>query len=176
MNSNTSQLKQCRIWIGLFISALVLSGVTAIPLVWELDLLAKILSIPESGSPHAADSWIGRVRDAVHIIDRDMPFVGYGFDWLAFGHVIIALFMVGAWIDPVQNKWLFTAAKIACLAVIPWALAFGELRGIPLGWRLIDCSFGILGLLPLHFAETQVRQLKKEQGDVSVALPAAAEL
>ena len=64
MNTNT-HLKKCRLWIELFIAALVLSGLTAIPLVWELDLLAKILGIPEAGSPHAADSWIGRVRDAV---------------------------------------------------------------------------------------------------------------
>lgn len=156
--------KKCRFWIGLFIAALVLSGLTAIPLTWELDLLAQLLGIPEAGSPHASESWIARVRDALHTIDRDMPFVGYGFDWLAFGHVIIALFMIGAWIDPVQNKWLITAAKIACVAVVPWALAFGELRGIPFGWRLIDCSFGVFGLVPLYLAETHVRHWRNERG------------
>lgn len=154
MNEHTIHLKKCRLWIGLFIAALVLSGLTAIPLTWELDLLAKILGIPEG-----SDSWIARVRDALHMIDRDAPFVGYGFDWLAFGHLIIALFMVGAWIDPVQNKWLLQAAKIACLAVIPWAFAFGELRGIPVGWRLIDCSFGVFGLIPLYLATRHRKQI-----------------
>ena len=29
-----------------------------------------------------------------------------------------------------------------------WALTFGHLRGIPLWWRLLDCSFGAFGFLP----------------------------
>ena len=33
----------------------------------------------------------------------------------------------------------------ACLAVIPLALICGPIRGIPFYWRLIDCSFGVIG-------------------------------
>lgn len=66
---------------------------------------------------------------------------------------MIALAMVGAYRDPVRNQWLFTFGKLACVLVIPWAIVFGQLRGIPFAWRLIDCSFGMLGLIPLFIAE-----------------------
>jgi hypothetical protein len=38
---------------------------------------------------------------------------------------------------------------IACLMVIPLALICGSLRGIPIWWRVIDCSFGVVGIIPL---------------------------
>ena len=41
---------------------------------------------------------------------------------------------------------------IACAGVIPLALICGAIRGIPFYWRLIDCSFGIFGLIPLTLA------------------------
>jgi hypothetical protein len=42
-----------------------------------------------------------------------------------------------------------TFGIIACLGVIPLALIAGAIRQIPFYWRLIDCSFGILGIIPL---------------------------
>jgi hypothetical protein len=30
--------------------------------------------------------------------------------------------------------------------VLPAAFIFGYFRGIPLGWQLIDCSFGVVGI------------------------------
>lgn len=155
MNIQTDALKKCRLWLGLFIAALVLSGLTAIPLEWELGVLAGWFGVAD-GIPDGTSGmalWIGKIHEALMDVLERYPFIGYGFDWLAFGHLMIALAMVGAWIDPVRNRWLFTFAKLACLLVIPWALAFGELRGIPIAWRLIDCSFGVFGLVPLFFAE-----------------------
>ena len=40
----------------------------------------------------------------------------------------------------------------ACVGVIPLALLAGEIRGIPFGWRLIDCAFGVVGIVPLLIA------------------------
>jgi hypothetical protein len=34
-----------------------------------------------------------------------------------------------------------------------------RLRGIPFWWRLIDCSFGILGAVPLWLARRLVKKL-----------------
>jgi hypothetical protein len=51
-------------------------------------------------------------------------------------------------------------AMIACLLVIPYALVAGELRGIPVWWRLIDCSFGFLGLIPLSICHSKIRQIE----------------
>ncbi|HSH39366.1 MAG TPA: hypothetical protein VK993_11325 [Chthoniobacterales bacterium] len=64
----------------------------------------------------------------------------YGTDWLAFGHIVIAIFFAGPLIDPVRNLWVIRAGQIACVLVIPLALVCGDIRGIPLWWRAIDCS------------------------------------
>jgi hypothetical protein len=37
----------------------------------------------------------------------------------------------------------------------------GAVRGIPLGWRVIDCSFGVLGAAPLMMALLGVRAMER---------------
>ena len=44
--------------------------------------------------------------------------------------------------------------------MIPYAMIFGAVRGIPIGWRLVDCSFGVIGLVPLALARRSIRQLE----------------
>jgi hypothetical protein len=36
----------------------------------------------------------------------------------------------------------------------------GQVRGIPFYWRLIDCSFGVIGAVPLIYAFWQIRTLR----------------
>jgi hypothetical protein len=48
---------------------------------------------------------------------------------------------------------------IACVLVVPFALLVGGLRGIPMFWRLIDCSFGVVGIVPLSLARRYTRRL-----------------
>ena len=50
---------------------------------------------------------------------------------------------------------------IACALVVPYAFVFGALRGIPLGWRLIDCSFGIVGILPVWYCRKIVQEIER---------------
>jgi hypothetical protein len=88
------------------------------------------------------------------------PFLFYGTDWLAFGHFVIALAFLGALRDPVRNSWLFTFGMLACILVVPYAFVFGALRGIPFWWRLIDCSFGIVGFIPLYFCSNWAKELE----------------
>ena len=124
----------------------MLSGATAIPLVRELDWIAKSTGTvkqlnSDNSAPHPAwKEWLMRVRSALHRTQDVNPFLFYGTDWLAFGHFVIALAFVGALRDPVRNRWLFDFGILACAAVIPYALIFGSLRGIPAWWRVIDCS------------------------------------
>ena len=86
-------------------------------------------------------------------------FMAYGTDWLAFAHVIIAVAFIGPWRDPVRNRWVVTFGLIACAAVIPMALVFGPLRGIPVYWLLIDCSFGVIGFIPLWLVRSYTGEL-----------------
>jgi len=45
--------------------------------------------------------------------------------------------------------------------VVPYAFVFGTIRGIPFWWRLIDCSFGLLGFVPLWLCRKWVREIWK---------------
>ncbi len=133
----------------LFIIGLVVSGATAIPLLAELNVLTNFFG--PNGDSSEVTQWLFRVRDTLAQTQAQRPFLFYGTDWLAFGHFVIAIAFIGALRDPVRNRWLFDFGLIACVLVIPFALVFGELRGIPFWWRLIDCSFGVFGFIPLWF-------------------------
>jgi len=150
--------KRIRWLTGFFIIGLAISGATAIPLTGELNLLANLFGSGNElpGLTH----WLIRVRDALAQTQMQYPFLFYGTDWLAFGHFIIAIVFVGALRDPVRNRWLFDFGLIACALVIPYAFAFGGLRRIPIWWRLIDCSFGVLGFLPLWFCRRWAIELE----------------
>lgn len=152
-----------RLLTVVFIVGLLVSGITAIPLVSEVDWMTRAF-----GAAQQTDSqlmvWLVKVNEALRTTEARYPFLFYGTDWLAFGHIMIALVFVGAWRDPVRNAWLFDFGLLACFLVIPWAFAFGAVRGIPVFWRLIDCSFGVFGVVPLWFCRKWVRQMEREQG------------
>ncbi len=67
----------------------------------------------------------------------------------------------GAIRDPVHNIWIFAFGMIACVLVVPYAFVFGATRGIPIWWRLIDCSFGILGAIPLLYVLRVSRRIRR---------------
>jgi len=88
------------------------------------------------------------------------PLMFYGTDWLAFGHFVIGLAFLGAFRDPVRNRWLYQFGMMACAAVPIWALVFGHLRGIPGWWRMIDAAFGVAGFVPMWLCNRWVSQLE----------------
>ena len=146
-----------------FLGCLVLSGLTAFALETELDVLSRLLGIEPSLSPDSyggVRGWIATVAEGLRHTNAEYPFIAYGTDWLAFGHLAIAVFFLGPLRDPVRNAWVVTAGMIVCAGVIPLALIAGEFRGIPLGWRLIDCSFGLFGVVPLWLARRSIRELQ----------------
>ncbi len=87
------------------------------------------------------------------------PFLAYGTDWLAFGHFVIALAFIGPLRDPRRNSWVIDFGLLACVAVIPFAVVMGQLREIPLFWRLVDCSFGAIGMIPLLYCKRLLPKL-----------------
>ncbi len=150
---NPHRLGQIRWLLALFMAGVVASGITAFPLLHELDLIARVLTADGAeGRASGIVWWILHVREGLRQTYAVYPFVAYGTDWLAFGHLAIALFFVGPWRDPIRNRWCIQAGLIACAGVIPLAAVCGPLRGIPIYWRLIDCSFGVCGAIPLFLA------------------------
>jgi hypothetical protein len=160
-------LTRCRWAIGIFIVGLVLSGVTAFPLAAEMEWLGALVSpggALQAMTPPGLQRWILTVRDGLADTYQRYPWIGYGTDWLAFGHIVIALFFVEPWRDPVRNAWVLRVGIVACVLVVPLALLAGPVRGIPFYWRLIDCSFGVIGVLPLLYALRCVRQMGVRSG------------
>ena len=142
-------IRSIRILLAIVIVGLIVSGATAIPLETELKLLAGWIGHP----------WIVKVRDGLIDTYSKYPFIGYGTDWLAFGHFVIAIAFIGPWRDPVRNIWVVKFGMISCVLIIPYAVIMGEVRGIPWGWRLIDCSFGVIGIIPLWLCHRQIKRL-----------------
>ncbi len=137
-----------------FIICLVLSGITAFPLVTETGFMMRHLS----SFPKALQPWIEHVYTSV----RHTPgIVLYGTDWLAFAHIVIALFFIGVYLDPVRYKFIVQVGIVACVGVLPLAFICGPVRGIPFLHQLIDCSFGIIGLLPLGILYHRIRRLEQ---------------
>lgn len=143
-------------WILFFMIMLFLSGLTAIPLEAELDFLSGFFPF---GS--VIGDWLDKVYMGLRDTRRQYPFLLYGYDWLAFAHFVLAILFIGPLKDAVKNKWVIEFGMIACLLIIPFALIAGHYRGIPFWWRMIDCSFGIVGIIPLFICLTKIHQLEK---------------
>ncbi|MEH0547154.1 hypothetical protein QA802_29925 [Streptomyces sp. B21-105] len=160
MSDRAALAKGIRVWLALFVVCLVLSGVTAFPLVHELrwtEELLRALSVPER-LPGAME-WIERVRRGVDTADADCPFLLYGTDWLAFAHLVIAVAFYGPYRDPVRNVWVVEFAMIACAGIVPLALICGPIRGVPVWWSVIDISFVVFGVVPLYVVRRKILRL-----------------
>lgn len=157
-------LTRIRLLLAAFIFCLAVSGLTAFPLAWELQLLAHWLGIPEGADPaqlQGLSQWICQVRNGLLDTYAKYPFIAYGTDWLAFAHLVLALLFIGPYRDPVKNLWVLEFGLWACALVLPLALIAGPLRGIPFYWQLIDCSFGVIGFLVLFPAWKMASRLAK---------------
>jgi hypothetical protein len=161
--------------LGFFVVCLVLSGVTAFPLVTEMRWLEGLLTSSASPVPEhlpAAMEWIERVREGLETTEETYPFVLYGTDWLAFAHLVIAVAFYGPYRDPVRNVWVVEFGMIACAGIIPLALICGPIRGIPLWWSVIDMSFGVFGVIPLYLVRRRIKRLQALTAPVATREPA----
>ena len=151
-----NKLKQIRQWIIFFMIVLFLSGLTAIPLERELAFLSRCFS-----PANMIGAWIDKVYLGIVQTNKQYPFLAYGYDWLAFAHFVLAILFIGPLKDPVRNKWVIEFGMIACVLIIPFAFIAGHFRGIPVGWRLIDCAFGVIGLIPLSICLSKINDIEK---------------
>src|SRR6478609_7483213 len=101
---------QIRILIVLFIIVLLLSGITVFPLQSELNFIINAHIFKEGSAIYL---WLQKVLTGLKATHKEYPFLFYGFDWLAFAHIVI------------------------------------------------DCSFGIIGLVPLFIIRSKISKLKK---------------
>lgn len=162
------RLSTIRICLVIVIGGLVVSGVTAFPLREELMFGRDILSSTGLSTtfPDLA-FWVQRVAEGLDATGRAYPFLAYGTDWLAFAHLAIAVAFVGPLLDPVRNVWVTIWGLIMCAGIVPLALIAGSVRGLPIGWQLIDISFGVIAAVPLVIAFVLTRRLAGSRADAS---------
>ena len=149
--------KRIKAWILFFIVGLVLSGITAFPLQWEMKLLQQYLPL----FPGFMEDWLNNICKGVNETGDKYPFLFYGTDWLAFAHLMIAVAFIGPLRDPVRNIWVIQFGMIACLMILPLAFICGPIRQIPFYHQLIDCTFGVIGIIPLYLCFKDIRTLEK---------------
>ena len=159
MNNSEKKLRtKIKMLIWAFVILLILSGLTAFPIQWQVDFLNDHFAFVK------VDNFIGKwftlVREGIIETNNKYPFIFYGTDWLAFAHIVIGVAFVGPLRDPVRNVWVIQFGMISCLLVLPLAFICGPIRGIPFFWTLIDCSFGIFGIIPLWFCYKLIRELE----------------
>jgi len=151
-----------RKWLKVFIVSLFISGVTAMPVEQELTYIVN--HFPFEGT---IKGWLDEVLIGIQHTAKDYPFLFYGYDWLAFAHFVLAILFIGPFRDPVKNIWVIEFGIIACILIIPFALIAGNFRGMPFWWQLIDCSFGVIGLIPLVICLKNIKRLEIEEKEKS---------
>ncbi|WP_189537887.1 hypothetical protein [Streptomyces roseolilacinus] len=172
MTEPSALLRRIRVWLAFFVVCLVLSGVTAFPLVTEMRLAHEALTgwaSPVADALPGLLEWIERVRAGLDTADSRYPFLLYGTDWLAFAHLVIAVAFLGPYRDPVRNVWVVDFGVIACAGIVPLALICGPIRGIPFWWSLIDMSFGLFGVIPLLVVRRHIKRLEALTAPVATA-------
>lgn len=150
-------LKKIRILVVFFVITLALSGITAFPVYTELTFLKQQGFM---NSNHILGAWLDKVYNGVVKTYSQYPFLFYGYDWLAFAHLMIAALFYGVYKDPVRNKFILNWGMFCCISIIPLAFIFGSIREIPMYHILIDCSFGVFGIVPLFICRKYILQLE----------------
>jgi hypothetical protein len=157
MTPQTTLLRRIRFMIVFFMIALAISGITAFPVYTELKWLHENPFFPEGS---LLQNWLERVWTGVREAHERHPFLFYGFDWLAFAHIMMAILFIGPYKDPVRNKWVIQWGIISCIAILPLAFIAGPIRQIPWFHILIDCAFGLFGIIPLLIVKRWINRLE----------------
>ena len=142
---------------------LFMSGVTAFPLLHEMNYISAYLTDGGDLNPinyTGLTNWILTVREGLEITYREYPFIGYGYDWLAFAHLMIMLYFILPYKDPIRYEGVMHVGVWSSVLVFPLAFICGALREIPFYWRIIDCMFGVFCIPPLIYAIWLTRKLK----------------
>ncbi len=156
------ELQRAKWMLAIVAFGLFVSGVTIWPAAWELKTAVRLLwgdAAPE-GTLHR---FVAQTIDAMEVIGEEYPFFLYGYDWLAFAHIVLAILFAGAIRDPVRNVWVVQFGLICCALVPLLALICVPLRGLPWVWVGIDFAFAPGAAAPLWIALRDIRRIEREK-------------
>jgi len=148
--------RKIRIAIIITITGLLLNGISALPLRTELNIL---LSNPDMLPKFLRDWWV-YVNKGVMETGDNYDFMRYGFDWLGFAHLLVAIAFIGPLKDPVKNEWVVRWGMIASALSVLMAFGWERLRAIPLWWSCIDASIAVVAFFILWFCNKWIQELK----------------
>jgi hypothetical protein len=149
-------LKRAKYMIGIVAFGLLVSAVTIWPMVKELKLMVRIIGGDSAATGHL-HGFLLRVIEGIEEVNAAYPFLFYGYDWLAFAHIVLAILFMGAMRDPVRNVWVVQFGLIAC-ALIPILAGISiPLRGLPWWWFWVDFAFAPAAAIPLWVALRDIR-------------------
>lgn len=143
--------------VGLFIS-----GVTVWPAISELRFGLFLMEQVGLGET-SFFGFVQQIRESLIEIRDEHPQIMYGYDWLAFAHVVLAILFVGAARNPVRNRWVIECGLIMCALIPILAGICIPLREIPFYWFFIDFAFAPAAAVPLLIALKDVRKIEGEK-------------
>lgn len=157
---NLEQKINISIWITII--GLVLNGVSAFALHTELNIVLQFGNL----LPQSLYDWLFMVREAVMEAEQRYPFMLYGYDWLGFAHLFIAIAFLGPLKDPVKNEWVIKFGMIVSILTVFISLFYEQVREIPFFWSLIDAAVGVAAFIILFFCHRWIKELKKGMNEI----------
>lgn len=139
------------------IIGLLLNGISAVPLHTELNILLS----NSDAFPKFLRDWFMYVNKGVNEISGHYNFMRYGFDWLGFAHLLVAIAFIGPLKDPIKNEWVVRWGMIASALSVLMAFGWERLRAIPLWWSFIDASIAIVAFIILWLCNKWIQELKR---------------
>jgi len=139
---------------------LLVSGITVWPAGWELRTGVRAVW-GEGEATGVVHGFALRVMEGLDAVKAEYPFLLYGYDWLAFSHIVLAILFAGAIRDPVRNVWVVQFGLVCCALIPVLAAICIPIRGIPFHWFWIDFAFAPAAALPLWIALRDIRRAEQ---------------
>lgn len=157
-------LRVIRVCLVLFFLGILFGLHTVVFVEVETALFAKFLGRGTwmAQTLPVVSTWIDTLYVSITESYRAYPVMAYCMDWLSYACIVFALFIVGAIRDPVRNVWIIQVYLAGCVlaSLLPWVV--GPMRGVPVFWRVLDGSFGVMGFMILFVAYRLTRRLERE--------------
>ncbi|HRG59567.1 MAG TPA: hypothetical protein PK323_11465 [Bacteroidia bacterium] len=138
----------------LFFIFLVLSNITAFRLEQELGILLRMKG-------YFSDRAVVFMHSMAQIIlntNNKYPFLCNGIVCLTFVLINIAVAFIEPLRDSIYNKWVIKLGMITCGMIFLLAFINGGISQIAYYSQLLECSFEVIGLMPLFLCYPRISQ------------------